>query len=79
MASYKGSMTRIYNSKLYESGPSSFLCIFLILVVPNFSFEGRTLVLIAPVPDRCLPFLFQQDSRLEDCCGHMNIPMHFTA
>ena len=32
------------------------VCIFVILVVSHFGFEGGTLVLIASVPDYCLPF-----------------------
>ena len=38
----------------------SLLCIFVILVVSNFGFEGETLVLIAPVPDHCLHFTSQK-------------------
>ena len=36
-------------------------CHFVILILSNFSFEGKTLILIAPIPGHCLPFiLFQQ-------------------
>ena len=28
------------------------LCLFVVLVVCNFDFEGVTVVLIAPIPDR---------------------------
>ena len=34
-----------------------YICI-VILVISHFSFEGRTLVLIASVPGHCLPFTF---------------------
>ena len=34
------------------------LCLFAVLVVSHFGFDGRTLVLIAPVPGQCLPFTF---------------------
>ena len=37
------------------------LCLFVILVVSHFCFEGMTLVLIAPVPGQCLPFTFWRD------------------
>ena len=36
----------------------SLLCLFVALVVSNFCFEARTLVLIATVPGHCLPFTF---------------------
>ena len=36
------------------------MAVFVIFVVSHFSFEGRTVVLIAPVPRRCLPFTFDQ-------------------
>ena len=32
------------------------LCLFVILVVCHFGFEGRALVLIAPIPGHCLTF-----------------------
>ena len=35
---------------------STLLCLFVALVVSHFGFEGRTLVLIALVPDHCLFF-----------------------
>ena len=34
------------------------LCLFVALIVSHFGFEGGTLVLIASVPDHCLPFPF---------------------
>ena len=34
------------------------LCIFVILVVSHFAFEGGTVVLIRPVPSYYLPFTF---------------------
>ena len=34
------------------------LCVFVILVISHFGFEGETLVLIAPVPGHCLHFYF---------------------
>ena len=40
------------------------LCRFVILVVSHFGFEGRTLVLITPVPGHCLPFTFDIISEL---------------
>ena len=36
----------------------SLLCLFVALVVSLFGFEGRTLVLIASVPNHCLPLFF---------------------
>ena len=33
-------------------------CIFVMLVISYFGFEGRTLVLIAPVSGHCLSFYF---------------------
>ena len=32
--------------------------LFVILLISNFGFESGTLVLIASVPDHCLPFTF---------------------
>ena len=32
------------------------LCLFVILVISHFGFDGRTLVLFSPVPGHCLPF-----------------------
>ena len=32
------------------------LCLFAILAMSHFGVEGKTLVLIAPVPGHCLPF-----------------------
>ena len=36
----------------------SLLCLFVALVVSNFGFKIRTLVLIVSVPGHCLPFTF---------------------
>ena len=33
------------------------LCLFVALIVSHICFDGRTLVLIASVPDHCLPFV----------------------
>ena len=45
----------------------SLLCLFVALVVSHFDFEGRTLVLIASVPDHRLPFTFSEYSLATDC------------
>ena len=45
------------------------LCLFVIFVISRFGFEGKTLVLIAPVPGRCLPIYF--------CHDHMKCSMNF--
>ena len=37
------------------------LCLFVILVVSHFDFEGRTFVLIAPDPSHCLLFTFIEE------------------
>ena len=34
------------------------LCLFVILVTSRFDFEGRSWVLIAPVPGLRIPYLF---------------------
>ena len=34
------------------------LYLFVVLFFPHFGFEDRILVLIASVPDHCLPFTF---------------------
>ena len=34
------------------------LCLFVILLVSYFGFEGETVVLIVRVPSHCLPFTF---------------------
>ena len=31
-------------------------CLFVIIVISHFGFEGKILVLIAPVPGLCSPF-----------------------
>ena len=31
-------------------------CLFVVLVISNFSFENRVLVLVVPVPGHCLHF-----------------------
>ena len=36
----------------------SLSCLFVALVVSNFGFDGRTLVLIVSTPGHCLPFTF---------------------
>ena len=36
------------------------VCLFVILVVSHFGFEGRTLILVAPLPGSCSPFTFNQ-------------------
>ena len=36
------------------------LCLFVILVDSHFGFEGKTLVMIAPVPDHCNFFSYGQ-------------------
>ena len=38
------------------------ICLFVSLVVSDFGFEGRALVLIASVPGHCLPFTFNINS-----------------
>ena len=45
----------------------SLCCLFVVLVVSHFSFEGRTLVLIASVPGHCLPFTFETFSKNHEC------------
>ena len=35
----------------------SLVCLFVVLVVSHLGFEGGTLVLIAPGPGHCFPFL----------------------
>ena len=50
-----------YQVSVYRTiGPLVVLCIhvFVILVVSHFDFEGGTVVLIAPIPGHCLPFIF---------------------
>ena len=44
--------------RVATSVETCFVCIisFVIFVVSHFGFDGRTLVLIAPVPDYCLSF-----------------------
>ena len=32
------------------------LCLYVILVISHYGFDGRTLVLMASVPGHCLPF-----------------------
>ena len=39
------------------------LCIFVVLVISRFGFEGATLVLIVSVPGHCLPFTIHQISK----------------
>ena len=34
------------------------ICLYVILVMSHFGFEGKALVLIATVPGHCLPFNF---------------------
>ena len=36
------------------------LCLFVISVDAHFGFEGKTLVMIAPVPDQCNFFSYRQ-------------------
>ena len=36
----------------------SLLCLFVVLVVSHFGFEGGNRIKIAPVPGRCLSFTF---------------------
>ena len=36
----------------------SLLCLFVAVVVSDFGFEGRTLILIASIPGHCLHFTF---------------------
>ena len=36
------------------------LCLFVVLVDVRFPFEGKTLVLITPVPDHCYFFTYSQ-------------------
>ena len=42
----------------------SLLCLFSALIVSDFGFEGRTLVLIASVPGQCfgIPFTFYRET-----------------
>ena len=38
-----------------------YICLFVFLILSNFSFDGKTFILVAPIPGHCLPFiLFQQ-------------------
>ena len=37
---------------------SFYIMLFAIWVIPDFGFEGKCLVLIAPVPGHCLPIAF---------------------
>ena len=38
----------------------TFYCLFVILVGSHFGFEGKTLVMFAPVPDHCNFFSYSQ-------------------
>ena len=48
----------------------SLYCLFVILVISHLSFDGKTLVLIAPAPGHCslLTFLLFIISRLKPWC-----------
>ena len=50
------------------------LGLFVIFVISHFGFEGRTLVLIAPVPGNCLPFTFYSSwvKEPDNIAGHEN-------
>ena len=46
------------------------LCLFVILVISHFGFDGGTLVLIASVPGHCLPFsLYHEAAILRHLCN----------
>ena len=55
-----GSLVAIFWEELLIQSTIMFslLCLLVVLVVANFGFEGRTLVLIAQVPGHYLPFTY---------------------
>ena len=55
------------------------LCLFVILVVSYFGFEGGTLILIAPVPDHCLHYTFLRNLPNDHSCileKHYYVQLH---
>ena len=49
-------MATFWERAAHVNSMLSLLCLFVALVVSQFSFKGETLVLIASVPGHCLPF-----------------------